>query len=366
MTGWRMLGTPLASSHWHDTADQLPGEWLAGTPYTTREWALAWREVRTEPVIESRFLHVEDGSGQTTVVPFYLVKNSPAWTAFEAEAGTGDIWGGRAVLYGPSAYATYGLEALSPSAIEAIVGRGLAWAREAGAVAAVFPGLRDPHAWTYAAGGIAIRTTGSHQALVRGSVDEFRKAIVKKGAREEFVRAHNRGNDAGLQLEILPGAEMLSLLPAYTKLASSASAKHGTALYGEDIFEAAAQVPGAVLLAAFHGTGLAGGLLCLAHGQTLYWWAGGLDYRHLGRWHTYRWLQYESIAYAASLGMVTVDAGRGNYDAKRRLGFTQLPLYAVCHLVTPDPGLAEALTGMGQRIAVGSVAGTAAGALAAR
>lgn len=328
--------------------DQVP-DWPAGHPFGSRAWALAWRHVRTDPVRAAQVLC----TGRV-VAPFYLIDRSPAWTAFEAEAGVGDIWAGRPVVYGPSPYATYGLDVTSRAEIKTVVAHGLAWARETGAVAAVFPGLRHPRAWTEVKGGIAVRTTGSHEAPVRGSAAAFQASIGSGRARKEFGRQWRRANEAGLRLAVLPGDEMTPILPAFTRLAAAAAARHGVALYGLDIFRAVAQVPGAVLLAAEHGRELAGGFLCLRHGSALYLWAAGLDYATLPELHTYGWLLAESVAYAARTGAAVVDAGRGNYLVKRRLGFTQVPLYSVCYLASPDPGLAASLAEMGRRIGAGS------------
>ena len=326
-------------------ADRVP-DWPAAHPFGSREWALEWRNVQTDPVRAARVLH----TGRLAA-PFYLIDGSPAWAAFEAEAGVGDIWAGRPVVYGPSPYATYGLNLTSPCEIRTVVEHGLAWARETGAVAAVFPGLSHPRAWMAVKGGIAVRTTGSHQAPVRGSLAAFQASIGSARARREFGRQWRRANDAGLRLDALRGAEMTPALPAFTRLAGAAAARHGVALYGLDVFRAVAQVPGAVLLAAKHGRKLAGGFLCLRHGSTLYLWAAGLDYATLPELHTYAWLLAESVSYAAATGAVVVDAGRGNYLVKRRFGFTQVPLYSVCYLVSPDPGLAASLAEMGGRIA---------------
>lgn len=327
--------------------DHAP-EWSAPHPFGSREWALAWRKVRTDPVREARVLH----TGRLAA-PFYLIDGSPAWAAFEAEAGVGDTWAGKPVIYGPSPYATYGLDAASPWEIRTVVAHGLAWAREAGAAAAVFPGLRHPRAWTEVEGGIAVRTTGSHLAPVRGSMAAFQASIGSGKARQEFGRQWRRANDAGLRLAALRGAEMTPVLPAFTRLAGAAAARHGVALYGLDVFHAVAQVPGAVLLTAEHGRELAGGFLCLRHGRTLYLWAAGLDYATLPELHTYAWLLAESVRYAAETGATEVDAGRGNYLVKRRLGFSQIPLYSVCYLTSPGSGLAASLAELGSRIAAG-------------
>jgi hypothetical protein len=345
------LATPSGSwprgRRWY-SADQVP-DWPAKHPFGSRAWALAWRHVVTESVRAARVLH----TGRLAV-PFYLIDGSPAWNAFEAEAGVGDIWRGRPVVYGPSPYATYGLDLTSRAEIKTVVAHGLAWARETGAVAAVFPGLRYPRPWTEAAGGIAVRTTGSHEAPVRGSVDAFQAAIGSPKARKEFGRQLRRASEAGLRLAVLRGTEMVPVLPAFTRLAAAAAARHGVALYNLDVFSAVAQVPGAVLLAAEYGQDLAGAFLCLRHGEALYLWAAGLDYATLPQLHTYRWLFAESIAYAAATGATAIDAGRGNYLVKRRLGLTQVPLYSVCYLTSPDPGRAEALADMGRLIEAGS------------
>jgi hypothetical protein len=332
------------------SADQAP-DWPAKHPFCSRAWAMAWRHVATEPVRAAQVLH----NGRVAA-PFYLIDGSPAWSAFETEAGVGDIWGGRPVVYGPSPYATYGLDVTNRAEIQTVVAHGLAWARETGAVAAVFPGLRYPRAWTEAAGGIAVRTTGSHEAPVRGSFAAFQAAIGSAKARKEFDRQWRRASEAGLRLAALHGAEMVPVLPAFTRLAGEAAARHGVALYGLDVFKAVAQVPGAVLLAAQYGQDLAGAFLCLRHGEALYLWAAGLDYATLPQLHTYRWLFAESIAYAATTGAAVVDAGRGNYLVKRRLGFVQVPIYSVCYLTSPDPARAEALADMGRLIEAGSAA----------
>jgi hypothetical protein len=328
-------------------ADQLP-DWLAESPYGSRAWMLAWQQVRTEPVHEARFLRVGP-----VVAPYYLVSNSPAWSAFEAEAGVDRIWPGR-VVFCPSPYATYGLHVTSPKQIRAIVAHGLAWARETDAVAAVFPGLRDPGIWMDAADGIAVRTTGSHEAPVRGSLDAFQGAIRVTRARREFGRQWRRGTDAGLRLAVLRGDEMTPVLPVFNTLARAAAERHGVALYGEDVFRAVAQVPGAVLLAAERGRDLAGAFLALRSDDALYLWAAGLDYDSLHDLHTYTWLFAESVKYAAANGLVMIDAGRGNYLVKRRMGFTQVPLHALCYLSNPDPAVAAALTEMSSRITAAS------------
>lgn len=346
-----------AVSRWC-AADQVPNWPLSANPFATRDWTLAWRNVRTEAVRATRILHVT-ADGESCVAALHLVGQSPAWSAFEAEAGVPAVWPGP-VVYAPTPYATYGgLGSSCPAVIREVIAQGLCWAREAGACAFVAPGLRADQArqWGNAApSGAAVRTTASHEAPVRGSMAAFQAAIPSHRARKEFGRAWRRGRDAGLRLGVLPGAEMGRVISDFTDLASAAAHRHGTPLYGPDVIRAVASVPGAVLLAAWHRSRLAGGFLCLRHDRVLYLWAAGLDYERLHDLHTYGWLLAEAVRYAAAWGAVTIDAGRGNYTVKRRLGFTQVPLYALCYLAGDDPEIAAALAGMGRRIAAGSPA----------
>src|ERR1700728_3951513 len=178
-------GDGCVAARW-SAAEQVP-DWPAVHPFGSRQWALAWRNVQTDPVRRARGLQ----TGRL-VAPVYLVDGRPAWAAFEAEAGVGDTWAGRPVVYGPSPYATYGLNVASPWEIRPVVAHGLAWAREAGAVAAVFPGLRHARAWAAVAGGRAVRTTGSHEAPVRGSMAAFKASIGSSRARKEVGRQWRR------------------------------------------------------------------------------------------------------------------------------------------------------------------------------
>jgi len=354
--GGRQARSPTASvqCRWYATADQVPAWPSAPTPYATREWARAWQQVRTEPVRDARCARVTTGV-QTCVATYYLVTHSPAWAAFEAEAGVGDAWQGQPVVYGPSPYATYGgVGAAMPATLRAVTAAGLAFAAETGACAFVAPGLREDQAQRWAAatpGAVLVRTTSAHQAPVRGSLEAFQKAIsYSQGARQEFGRQLRRGEDAGLRLDIVPGAQITPDLPVFTTLASAAAGRHGTSLYGPDILSAAASAPGSVLLAARHGSHLAGAFLCLRHASTLHLWAAGLDYDALPRLHTYGWLMASAVRYAAQTGATAIDFGRGNYRYKRRLGGRTVRLFALCWMTRDDPRLAVALTDMGRRI----------------
>jgi hypothetical protein len=322
---------------------------VSPNPFATRAWAAAWERVHTEPVLGSVCVGI-DGPDGYLAVPLYLVERSPLWTAYEAHAGVPPVWPG-SVVYGPSPYAVYGgFGAIGPVAGE-IVTQGLAYARDSGASAVVFPGLTRERvaAWlAVAPQGIPVRTIDSHQAPARGPLEAFQAAIADPKARGEFGREWRRGSGSGLALALLRGTEIEPYLGRFTRLAATAAARHGVPhMYGEDVFRAVMTVPGTVLLAALHQDELVGGFLCLLHDGTLYLWAAGLDYARLRELHTYGWLMVESIRAAADAGATMIDAGRGNHRYKQRVGFEQIPLWALAYLTHPDAELEDRLTELG-------------------
>lgn len=360
MTVLAETGSQAVVCRWHETAGQVPDWPAAATPHAERAWMEAWQWVHTDPVREARFLQLV-ADGDCRVASFYLIAGNPEWSAVESEADMDPIWPGT-VVYGPSPYAEYGgFGITSPKMIRTMVAQGLTYGRETGACAVVFPGLHANQAscWLEASpDGIAVRTTGAHQAPARGSVEAFQAAIPSTRARREFGRQWRRGQDAGLRLEVLHGTEMESSLRPFTELAvSTATRNESPGMYGIDIFRAGMQVPGAVLLAARYHDRLAGAFFGFTHGTTLYLWTAGLDYAALSQMHTYGWLLAESVRYAASRDIETIDIGRGNYHYKRRLGFTMIPLYAAVYLTRPDQELTANLAEMSRRIVIDSTRG---------
>jgi hypothetical protein len=315
---------------------------------------MAWENVTTEPILESRCLDVTAAGTQVTA-PFHLVKASPLWTAYEAAAGVGPVWPGP-VVYGQTPYAVYGgFSAVSQDVIRVVAAHGMDFACRAGACAVAFPGLRAGQArgWQAAAGGRVVRMLDGHQVPVRGSLEAFQAAISLRHRRKEFGREWRRGTDSGLRLRVLHGTGMREMLGPFTKLAAAAAAKHDVpAMYGEDLFRAAMTVPGAVMFAAEHDGRLAGGILGFLHERILYLWTSGLDYSSLRSAHTYGWLVAESVRFAAAEGAVKLDLGRGNYDYKRRIGCEPVPLYALVCLTRPDDCLDAALEELSRRLTV--------------
>ncbi|MFB7672657.1 GNAT family N-acetyltransferase [Kitasatospora purpeofusca] len=269
------------------------------------------------------------------------------------------MWRGP-VLYSGSPHGQYGGAGASTDRLAALTaGAGLALADEFGAHAVVYPGLTADQAQRLA-------TAGRHQgaahvldlatdvAHVR-DLDPTRGldgwwAGTPAGHRRDIRRQWRRATETGLTLTPLADDRMLPHLEAFTALAVGTAERHGTTLYGQDLFERLSAVPGAVLLAAHHEGHLVGGLYSWLHDGCLYLWASGIDYSHpLGR-HAYTWLMTEAPRWAIERGARRIDAGRANYQAKRRLGYRPSVLRTVVHLPAHSPATASALTELARRL----------------
>lgn len=352
------LGTALAArdevkSAWYDSVGELSGVPVSAEHITlTPRWAGAWEQVSTERVRAFRHLLLS-APGHNELASFYLVDDCPFWTENEQVVGMDPVWPGP-VVYAPSPYAEYGGPGASrPEFIERVVDGGLETARAWGAVALVFSNLtpdvlrrwvavRQPHA--------AVLFDVAYSAPVSGSVDAFVASIPNVHVRGEFRRQWRRGRDAGLRIRALHGPEMLPVLADFTALTVSTSQSHGYNMYGPDLFEAVAAVPGSVMLAAEHAGHLAGGFLCLRYGNRMSAWTAGIDYARIKELHTYGSLTYETIAYAADSGAEVIDMGRSNHTYKRRLGLRGEDLYACVYLTTPDPVLLGTLARLHRRL----------------
>jgi CelD/BcsL family acetyltransferase involved in cellulose biosynthesis len=130
-----------------------------------------------------------------------------------------------------------------------------------------------------------------------------------------------------------------------------------TIQYGADLFHAIAEVPGSIMLAAEHDGTLAGGFLCLRHGNRLSAWTAGIDYPRLRDLHTYGTLAYEAVSYAVDSGAAILDMGRSNHLYKQRLGLSGVDLYAAVYLAEDDYDIQASLTELHIRLIARNHAG---------
>lgn len=334
--------TARARATWHRRADQLPDLHLPPTPFHTQQWAQAWQYVHTEPVLYYRHLNITHGPA-TYRLPFHLIDAPPLWRAMELGAGVAEpAWRGP-VLMAPSVYGEYGGLPGAPAAvIEEAVEHGLALAAELRADALVIPNLppADRQAWSDARQPDAeVTLFWAHRASTAGGIDGFLQRMPNSKQGRSFRRQWRRGHEAGLSLRVAHGDDIREVLGEFTKLATATAERHGINLYGDDIFIPLTRVPGAVLLAARHHGRLAGAFLCFLYEGTLYLWAAGIDHGSQHDLHTYGWLMYESVRYAAEHGARTLDAGRSNYAYKAKIGLHRTPLTSAIYLPFADPEL---------------------------
>ncbi|WP_420036065.1 GNAT family N-acetyltransferase [Streptomyces sp. cg28] len=335
--------TRLAAT-WYERADQLTQQAQPASPFHTTAWSQAWDHVTTEPVLARRHLQLDDTTTQQHL-SFSLVDDSPIWQAATAGTSTDTPWDGP-VLYAPSLYGLYGgMPGASLPMRTAAAEHGLDLAARWNAAALVIGNLTPQEAarWREAfAPDAEVIPYFTSRAPAGGSLKAFAGQIPSSKVGREFLRQHRRGTDAGLRLATRSGTEVSTWAAEFTRHAQETAERHGPAMYGEDIVRGVAQVPGAVALVAEHDeTGFAGGFLCFLHDGVLYLYAAAVRQESKRELNTYGWLMAEAVSYAAAHGAHTIDAGRGNYRYKHRLGFTHTPLTSLVYLPEPHHQLVE-------------------------
>ncbi|MEU4113297.1 GNAT family N-acetyltransferase [Kitasatospora sp. NPDC028055] len=352
---------PQATARWYEHPDDVPADSRrAPHPSRTRAWASAWSTLTTERILDHHHLHLTDPSGDDETVSFFLTDadGSPYWTSQEVDVGIPPVWRGR-VLYAGSPHAEYGGAGTATAAMAAATTRaGLDLAARLGASALVYPGLDQAQAdrlitATRTAGRGTVLDLATDVAWTRTlgpSIDQWWQGMPSR-QRRDIRRRWRRGTEAGLVLDPLTtGRGILDTVPAFAPLAAGTADRHGTALYGPDMFEQLVAVPGTVLLAARHGGQLVGGIYGWLYDGCLYLWASGLDYDHPHAPLVYTWLMCESARWALDQGAILIDAGRANHLAKARLGYRPRILRTVVHLIGHQPATEHALRRLSKRL----------------
>jgi len=235
----------------------------------------------------------------------------------------------------PSLYSFYGAGAEHS---ESVLEQGLEQARDWGAPALVVGNLEPDAARACAA---------LREPSVAMVLDRTYRADVSRGfeghlagmdghARRELRREWRRSTERGLTLNVLKEAAMRPRLADLYALADATARRHGPPLYTLETFHALSRIPGATLLLAERDGVAMGGFLTFLHDESLYLWAGGWDYARRAELHTYSFLFYESIRFAVRHGCRVVEAGRGNFAYKEKLGFSPIDLWSLIYLL-PGP-----------------------------
>ncbi|MFJ2627690.1 hypothetical protein ACIO6T_30890 [Streptomyces sp. NPDC087532] len=257
------------TARWHQDVTDAPADsQRPAHPSRTRAWARAWQHLTTERVTDHRHLHLDDGTLSETV-SFYLTpaNGSPYWTSQETDADVAPVWPGP-VLWAGSPHAEYGgAGTAGPAHARTAVTEGLRLAADLRACALVFPGVDTGQATLltdteHRAGVLNLATDVAFTRPLGTTLDHWWNGIPARH-RREIRRQWRRGSEAGLTLAALTGSALQSALPRFASLANTTADRHGTRLYGADMFHHLATVPGTVLLTAQSSDGhLAGGLYC--------------------------------------------------------------------------------------------------------
>ncbi len=349
------FAVPQATARWYDKLDDAPADTRrAPHPSRTRAWASAWSKLTTERILDHHHLHLTDpATGAAETVSFFLTDadGSPYWTSQETDAGVPPVWPGR-VLYAGSPHAEYGgAGTATPTLASATTRAGLDLATRLGADALVYPGLDQAQADRLTTAACAadagtvldLATDVAWTRTLGPTLDQWWQGMPSR-QRRDIRRRWRRGTEAGLVLEPLTHArDILDAAPAFAPLAAGTADRHGTRLYGIDMFVQLLTVPGTVLLTARHDGHLVGGIYGWLYDGCLYLWASGLDYEHPHAPLVYTWLMCESARWALDQGATLIDAGRANHLAKARLGYRPRILRTVVHLTGHQPATEHAL-----------------------
>ncbi|HWU10999.1 MAG TPA: GNAT family N-acetyltransferase [Streptomyces sp.] len=337
----------LVRARWHRTIASLPEDRPAVTPFHSRQWAAAWQSPQVESVLAHRHLLLSDGQ-RTHRLSYQLSDNSPLWKALESDTHRRTPVFSGPVVYAPSLYSQYGgLPGASALVLAEAVDRGRQLAQECDAQALLVPNLApvELEQWTRIRPPDAqARLFYAHRTPIGAGLAEFTARIPTSQARAELQRQHSRGTDAGLVLRTVTGAALPPVLPAIHALHQDETRRQSRpTLYSLAMLTALPRIPGALALLAEEADGtLAGAFLGFRHGTTLYLWAETVAHGRRGD-HTLGWLLAESIRHAAATGARVLDAGRGHYQFKRRMGFTPVPLTTAVYLTTLHPRVISSL-----------------------
>ena len=302
--------------------------------FASGAWLRAWERTDIERRLAARHLRFEDPEGFPAVAPIYLVEDSPMWRSYETDARVGPVFGSPVAMT-PSLYSFYGPG--EPEQLDALLAQASLW--DAGAL--VVGNVLEE--WPDVSASIVLDRT--YRADVSAGVDVHLAAMAGH-ARREFRREWRRTRERGMRLRVLREEAMRPRLAEFAALARTTALRHGPSLYTLATFQVMSAVPGATLLLAEREGVVVGGFLSFLHDDRLYLWAGGWDYARRSELHTYSFLFYESIRFAVHHGCRYVEAGRGNFAFKEKLGFTPIDLWSHVYLLRPDAAIERRLTTM--------------------
>ncbi len=342
-------GTATASG-W-SLCDRLPERVAASCLYDSDGWLRTWETIGIEHRARHAYISTEPaGAGGSSVLPLYVVSQSPFWDGYERQVGLVGRFG-NPVIFAGSTYSMYTKRGSVPAALaRGACATAMEWIEAGEAEVLVVPNLTGEGVadWVAAVGPpvgkVLLERTYSYD--LSGDFGDHLRRVTPK-IRRDVERRLRRADERGLRVRMLEGPEAHALVPAAFPLTVDTSDKNDwPALFDEEALHGMLRVPGAMMAAAQVDDRLVGAFFAFRHGTEVTFMCGGVDYSSLNELSTYVALMYRGTEWVYEHGMRRIEWGRDNYRFKERHGLTGTDLWALVYAPGPRPALSAALTGM--------------------
>jgi GNAT acetyltransferase-like protein len=326
-------------------AGEVPDQVLASCLYDSAGWLRGWERIGIERRTRHAYVHAGD-----EVLPLYEITMSPFWHGYELQCGLVGRFG-NPILFAGSPYSMYGKRgAIAGPLVEGAYATAMSWIRDGSAELLVVPNLTSAgvDSWREVVGPPVgtVHLERTYGIDVDGTFQDHMYRLNPK-VRRDVERRLRRGEERGLRVRMLAGADAHHLVPEAFPLTVDTSDKNEwPALFDEDALHGMLDVPGALLVAAQVGERLVGVFFGFRRGDEVTYMCGGVDYRSLHEYSTYIHLMYRSTQWAYDNGMTRIEWGRDNYRFKERHGLHATELWAMVYSPVARPELATALHGM--------------------
>ncbi len=328
--------------HW-DVLESIheadPGEWnrlvarCGGSMFQCHEWLSAYEGAPPGRLLHVRHVTVRREGELVAAVPLFHLGFEPLFDSYHADHGFRHDLLDRSMLLSHSWYAFFtrlcsvvpAAEVLPP--LTALMGD---LSADLGASAFGFQGIEEHDGASrqlrelgFAA---AFTEPTSRLALAPDAGLEGYLGSLRQSPRSDLVRLRRRAQRLGAQVSWEQDERHVE---AFAGLVRDVCEKHGAPVSYplatmRSIFRWLR--PHLHLGSLWHDGTMLGAMLSVAHGGALWGWIAGLDYTRNRRFGTYYALYLLSVERAVQLGMGRIEAGRGQYPVKVRLGFTPVLL----------------------------------------
>lgn len=318
-----------------------PEEWnrlverAGGSMFQSHEWLAMYEDAPPGRLLGVHHVVARSKSGLVAVVPLFHLGFEALFDSYQADHGFEHDLLHRSQLLSHSWYAFYTrfCSPLAPAEVLVpVCGIMREIAEEVGASVYGFQGIEvdDPaSAQLGRLGFAAARTEPTSRLALRpeDGLDGYLRSL-RQSPRSDLVRLGRRARRLGASVSWERDDRHVEALAA---LVRDVCEKHGAPVsYPLETLRSIFRRLGSRihLGSLWHDGAMLGAMLSVAHGGALWGWIAGLDYSRNREFGTYYALYLLSIERALQLGVRRLEAGRGQYRIKVRLGFTPTPLRA--------------------------------------